>query len=405
MDQFDVVIIGGGIVGLATGYQLLKAHPDLKLALLEKEKELAYHQSGHNSGVIHSGIYYKPGSLKAKNCVEGVKKLIQFCNEKQIAYELCGKVIVASYEHEIPKLEEIYARGLANQVPGIKLISPLELKKIEPYAACVKALHIPNTGITDYKKIALALADEIKLRGGEIFLEQKVISSNQSKEETIIKTLNREFTAKLVINCAGLQSDSVAKALGEKQTAQIVPFRGEYYYVKPEKRYLLKSLIYPVPDPKFPFLGVHFTKKLSGEVKAGPNAVLALAKEGYLKKNINLNDMRRYLSYPGFWKLITKHWKMGCYELYRSYYKEAFVKDAQKLIPDIKSEDFVEQSSGVRAQMVLPNGQVYDDFYIQGSDRILNVLNAPSPAATSCLSIGDYLSKEASLRLNLAITT
>ncbi len=391
MKGYDLVIIGGGIIGLASAYNILKANPSLKLALLEKEPSIAKHQTGHNSGVIHSGIYYKPGSLKAKNCVLGVKKLLKFCNSRDIPYDLCGKLIVATEENELQRLKELYKRGTENKVEGLKLIDQKELKKIEPYANGISAIHAPKTGIVDYKKVAQALYEEIQELGAEVFLEHKVIGIKETNTEIIIQSTKGGFSSQYLINCSGLHADIIAKKSGCKLKEKIVPFRGEYYYLKPEKASLLKGLIYPVPNPKFPFLGVHLTRRITGEVEVGPNAVLAFAKEGYKKSQMNLKEMGAYLGYTGFWSMVRRNWKVGFYEFYRSYFKSVFLKDIQRLMPDIQEQDLIPGGSGVRAQVISPNGQMVDDFLIHSTPKILNVLNAPSPGATSCLAIGEHL--------------
>lgn len=391
MKQYDLVIIGGGIIGLASAYNILQDNPSLKLALLEKESSIARHQTGHNSGVIHSGIYYKPGSLKAKNCVLGVKKLLKFCDSHDIPYDLCGKLIVATDEDELPRLKELYRRGSENCVEGLNLINQKELKKIEPHVNGIQAIHAPKTGIVDYQKVAQALYEEIQKIGAQVFLEHKVIGIQETNTEIIIQSEKGDFSSKYLINCSGLYADVIAKKSGCKLKDKIVPFRGEYYYLKPEKAPLLNGLIYPVPNPKFPFLGVHLTKRITGEVEVGPNAVLAFAKEGYKKSQMSLKEMGTYLGYIGFWSMVRRHWKVGFYEFYRSYFKSVFLKDIQRLMPDIQENDLIPGGSGVRAQVISPNGKMVDDFLIHSTSKIINVLNAPSPGATSCLAIGEYL--------------
>ncbi|MCH9634273.1 MAG: L-2-hydroxyglutarate dehydrogenase [Chlamydiae bacterium] len=401
MKQYDLIVTGGGIIGLATAYNTLKDHPHFKVAILEKESSIAQHQTGHNSGVIHSGIYYKPGSLKAKNCVLGVQKLLEFCNAHDISYDLCGKLIVATSQEELPRLKELFRRGQANQVTGLKMLNAQEIKKLEPYAAGIEAIHAPNTGIVDYKKVAQTLYQEILRLGGDVFFNQEVTGVKDESQGVLVFSKEKEFSTKFLINCCGLYADSVARKTGSSLKDKIIPFRGEYYYLKPSKAHLLKGLIYPVPNPKFPFLGVHLTKRISGEVEVGPNAVLAFAKEGYKKSDINIKEMGHYLKYSGFWSMVKRHWKVGFYEFYRSYFKSAFLKDIQRLMPDIKEQDLVPGGSGVRAQVVSPNGQMVDDFLIHSSSKVVNVLNAPSPGATSCLAIGAELKN----RLNSKIKT
>lgn len=393
MNKFKVVVIGGGIVGLASALQILKKNPQISLAILEKETQLAFHQTGHNSGVIHSGIYYKPGSLKAKNCREGVESLLQFCNEKQIPYQKVGKAIVALSEEELPRLYELERRGKANGVPGLRLISKEEYKEIEPAGNALQALYSPETGIIDYTQVAAAYADEIRLRGGEIFLSQKVVKLQVNGNTKTIITSTDEFEADWVINCGGLHADRIAHLSDSKiSKKQIIPFRGEYYELTKQKNQLVKGLIYPVPDPKFPFLGVHLSKTMEGKIEAGPNAVLAFSREGYTKSSFNLNDIKDYLSYSGFWMMACRYWKIGLYELYRSYSKKAFLKSLQRLVPSLQMEDLVPAEAGVRSQVVLPNGNMQDDFLIHHQDGMIHVLNAPSPAATSSLSIGAVIS-------------
>ncbi|MGK5594542.1 MAG: L-2-hydroxyglutarate oxidase [Parachlamydiaceae bacterium] len=392
MQKYNVLVIGGGIVGLATALQILRKNPHVSLAVLEKEKEVAAHQTGHNSGVIHSGIYYKPGSLKAKNCIEGVRSLLQFCQEKEIAYKKVGKAIVALTQEELPRLYELERRGKANGVPGLRLISKEEYQEIEPAGHALKALYSPETGIIDFTEVAKAYAQEIHQRGGVILLGQKVAHIYLSEGATVISTEQSEYEGDWIVNCAGLHADRVAN-LTDKEISkkQIIPFRGEYYELVPEKRDLVKGLIYPVPDPKFPFLGVHLSKTMDGRIEAGPNAVLALSREGYRKHNINLKDVRDYLSYSGFWMMAARYWKIGLYEFYRSFSKTAFLKSLQRLIPTLEEKDLIPAEAGVRSQVVLPNGTMQDDFLIHTKNKLIHVLNAPSPAATSSLSIGSTI--------------
>ncbi len=392
MKKYNVIVIGGGIVGLATALQILRKNPQVSLAILEKEGKIAAHQTGHNSGVIHSGIYYKPGSLKAKNCIEGVNSLLQFCEEKGIGYKKVGKAIVALSEEELPRLYELERRGKANGVPGLRLISKEEYQEIEPAGHALKALYSPETGIIDFTQVAKAYAEEINQRGGVILLGQKVTQIYPYEGATIISTDQGEYEGDWIVNCAGLHADRVAN-LTDKHISrkQIIPFRGEYYELVPEKSDLVKGLIYPVPDPKFPFLGVHLSKTMDGRIEAGPNAVLALSREGYRKSHINFKDIKDYLSYSGFWMMAARYWKIGVYELYRSFSKKAFLKSLQRLIPSLEENDLIPAEAGVRSQVVLPNGTMQDDFLIHSKDKIIHVLNAPSPAATSSLSIGSTI--------------
>lgn len=393
--QRDLIVIGGGIVGLAAALEIARRFPRLRFLVLEKESRVGQHQSGHNSGVIHSGVYYKPGSLKAKLCVEGARAMIQFCRDHDIPYQLCGKVIVATRNHELPRLEELCRRGEANGVNSLRFLGPEELHDIEPYANGIRALAVPSTGITDYAKVCEALAGLIKARG-EIALSTKVTGLRSNPEEVIVQTDRGEFAAKGIINCAGLFSDRIAEMAGVKPDLTILPFRGEYYDLLPGRSSLVRALIYPVPDPQFPFLGVHFTRRINGSVDAGPNAVLALRREGYERSDFNLGDLASALVFPGFWHMAAKHWRNGLGEFHRSLSKVAFVRALQKLLPELRDEDLVPGGSGVRAQAVKRDGTLVDDFYFVRSHRFLHVLNVPSPAATASLRIGSYIADMAS---------
>jgi L-2-hydroxyglutarate oxidase len=391
--MYDIVVIGGGIVGLATGLKVLQSRPDLKIAILEKENELAKHQTANNSGVIHSGLYYKPGSLKAINCINGYHELIKFCNEENIPFEITGKVVVATRIDQLQVLDTLIERGLQNGLIGTRKISLDELKEYEPYCAGVGAIHVPQTGIVDYLKVALAYGEKIKNLGGEIYTGCKVLKIEQQNSINHIETTKNSFKAKLVINCAGLYSDKVARLNDQSiDDVKIIPFRGEYYKIKPERAYLVKNLIYPVPDPNFPFLGVHFTRMMKGGVEAGPNAVLAFKREGYKKSQINFAELAETLAWPGFQKVVGKYWKTGFGEFYRSFSKAAFTKALQELIPEITESDLIEGGAGVRAQACDRTGGLLDDFEIRESKFAINILNAPSPAATSSLSIGHTVS-------------
>lgn len=392
--MYDIVIIGGGIVGLATGVKILQSRPDLKLALLEKENQLAKHQTANNSGVIHSGLYYKPGSLKAFNCINGYNELIKFCNEEDIPFEITGKVVVATRKDQLGTLDTLLERGLQNGLEGTRKISLDELKEYEPYCVGVGAIHVPQTGIVDYLKVALVYGEKIKELGGEIYTGCKVLNIKQQDSINQIETSKNSYKAKLIINCAGLYSDKVARLSDPSiDDVKIIPFRGEYYKIKPDREYLVKNLIYPVPDPNFPFLGVHFTRMKKGGVEAGPNAVLAFKREGYKKSQINLAELAEILSWPGFQSVVGKYWKTGFGEFYRSFSKSAFTRALQELIPEITESDLIEGGSGVRAQACDRTGGLLDDFEIRESEFIINILNAPSPAATSSLSIGNTVSK------------
>jgi len=394
---YDIAIIGGGIVGTATGMML--SQKGYSIIILEAENRLAAHQTGNNSGVIHSGIYYKPGSLKAKNCVEGRELMYRFCNDNNIAHERCGKIIVVVDENEIPSLDEIERRGLANGLKGLKKLNKEEIKEYEPKANGVKGLFVPDTGIVDYTKVTNTFASKIMESGGEIKTNRRFISIKRYQGELILKTPSGEIKCKLLINCGGLQSDRIAKKCGINPGLQIIPFRGEYCKLKPEKEYLVKSLVYPVPDPKFPFLGVHFTRMINGGIEAGPNAVLAFKREGYSKKDFSLRDIKEMVTYSGFWKMAAKYYKTGFEEFHRSFSKEAFVKALNKLIPEIKPDDIYPAGAGVRAQAVDSNGKLLDDFRIIESERMIHVLNAPSPAATASLSIGRIIAEKAIMKL------
>lgn len=387
----DFIIIGGGIVGLSTAYHLKKKNPALTIIILEKELKIALHQTGHNSGVIHSGIYYKPGSLKAINCKKGYNQLIQFCNENEIKYDLCGKIIVATEKEELPIMGSIYDRGQANGLQGIKKLSAAEIKEIEPHCVGLEGIWVPQTGIIDYKEVSQKYADLFLELGGEICFGEKVQEIVSRDTISIVQTANRKFEAKCIINCAGLYSDKVAKMTQQDTDVQILPFRGEYYNIKKEKEYLVRNLIYPVPNPNFPFLGVHFTRMVHGGVEAGPNAVLAFAREGYTNRQINFKELFETLGHSGFQKVAMKYWKDGLYEIYRSYSKTAFTKALQRLVPEIKKEDLETGNAGVRAQACDSKGNLSDDFLIFEDKNIINVCNAPSPAATSSLAIGESI--------------
>jgi L-2-hydroxyglutarate oxidase len=385
--QADVAIIGGGIVGLATGYQLTRLYPGKNIVLLEKEAGLAEHQTGRNSGVIHSGIYYKPGSLKAVNCREGRKALIEFCQQESIAHEVCGKVIVAVGDRELPALERIYERGQANGV-RCEMIGAERLHELEPHAAGIRAIHVPDAGIVDYKGVCARLAQHITGGGGTILTHARVTDIRTDAGCAHLTSTAGEVSAKLVVNCTGLFADRVTSLGGMTPPAKIVPFRGEYYELVPAAEHLCRNLIYPVPDPNFPFLGVHFTRMALGGVECGPNAVLAFAREGYHLTDVNLRDLAESLSYSGFLRLAARHWRMGLGELWRSISKRAFVKALQRMVPEIRVEHLHSAPAGVRAQALAPDGSLVDDFSIVEKERIVNVLNAPSPAATASLNIG-----------------
>ncbi len=390
--QVDVAIIGGGILGLATAYNLMGRMPGKSLVVLEKESTVAHHQTGHNSGVLHAGIYYKPGSLKAINCRAGKKLMEDFCDEHGVPWKRCGKVVVATDEKEIPKMHDIFERGQQNGV-DCRLITAEECREIEPHAAAVAAIHVPETGITDYKMVCEKMASLLSDAGHEIRTNAKVtaIKRNPSGGSVIECTSGLAVEAKLVVNCAGLQCDRVTKLSGQKPSAKIVPFRGEYFDLKKSAEHMVKTLIYPVPDPAFPFLGVHFTTMVHGGAECGPNAVLALGREAYGKFQVNIPDLFESLTYPGFIKMAAKHWKMGMGEMWRSYSKAAFVKALQRLMPEIRAEHLEPCPSGIRAQALKSDGTLVDDFIIDDADNVVNVNNAPSPAATASLNIGKLI--------------
>ncbi|MCA9168640.1 MAG: L-2-hydroxyglutarate oxidase [Planctomycetales bacterium] len=391
MAKFDVIIIGGGIVGLATMYRLLQRQPETRVALLEKETLVGQHQTGHNSGVLHSGIYYQPGSKKAINCRLGKLAMEEFCREQEIPFDICGKVIVATDERELPALERIFERGQQN---GVKCerIGPERLQELEPHAAGVQAIHVPEAGIVDYKRVASRMAKLSRELGATLHLGHRVDKIEPRGDELVVHSANgAEHTTRWLITCTGLQSDRTAKLSGIVPPARIVPFRGEYYQLVPSAYHLCRNLIYPVPDPNFPFLGVHFTRMIDGQVECGPNAVLAFAREGYRKSDINLADLTESLCYPGFQKLALKYWRMGLSEMWRSASKRAFVSALQRLVPAIRSEDLLPAPAGVRAQAVAADGTMVDDFLILTHEHVINVCNAPSPAATSSLNIGSSI--------------
>ncbi|MCB9246625.1 MAG: L-2-hydroxyglutarate oxidase [Flavobacteriales bacterium] len=399
--SYDVGIVGGGIVGLATAHALLESDPELKIAVLEKENGPGKHQTGHNSGVIHSGIYYKPGSLKAQNCLNGYRLLLEFADRYAIPYELCGKIIVASNESELTQLDMIHQRGIENGLTNLRLLNGEEISEFEPHCAGVRALAVPQTGIIDYGQVCNKLVDLITEKGSEFVSNFKVISTNRSKEGWLIKAQSRaEVRCAQLVNCAGLYSDKVASLSHPDLDTRIIPFRGEYFMLKPQAKHLVKNLIYPVPDPNFPFLGVHFTRMINGNIEAGPNAVLAFRREGYQKLDIHPVELWESLSWPGFRKVAARYWKTGLGEMYRSFSKKAFTKALQKLIPEIEIHHLETAESGVRAQACDRTGGLLDDFKIVEENKAIHILNAPSPAATSSLSIGRSVSELVLKQLN-----
>lgn len=391
----DVLIIGGGIVGLATALQLKQQRPGLSITVIEKENQVAAHQTGHNSGVIHSGLYYKPGSLKATNCIRGYRMLLDFCDQEEIPYDLCGKIVVATNVEEVTQLDTLFERGQQNGLAGLRKLTGTEMREIEPHVTGVAGIFVPQTGIIDYAQVTARYAQRFQALGGELHLSERVEQITPGTTLSIVVTNKARYETKLVVNCAGLYSDKIAQLTQRDPIGlQIIPFRGEYFKIKPAKHYLVKNLIYPVPDPNFPFLGVHFTRMIHGGVEAGPNAVLAFGREGYRKSDINARELVETLAWPGFQKVAVKYWEMGLGEMYRSFSKAAFTKALQALIPEIQENDLIEGGAGVRAQACDRTGGLLDDFSIIETDKAINVCNAPSPAATSSLSIGQTVSEK-----------
>jgi L-2-hydroxyglutarate oxidase len=393
MESADIVIVGGGIVGLATAMAL--ADSAISVAVIEAEREVALHQTGHNSGVIHSGLYYKPGSAKALNCAAGRELLYRFCADNGIAHERCGKLVVATSESELPALAELERRGIANGLAGVKRVSAAEMREIEPHVAGIAGLRVPETGIVNYRQVAEAYAAKVAARGGSIRTATRFVGCRREAGAVTVETSAGTLRAKLLINCAGLYSDRVARLCGVDPEVQIVPFRGEYYELAPSARHFCKHLIYPVPDPRLPFLGVHFTRMVGGGVECGPNAVLAFRREGYRLRDISPRDLWELARYPGFWKMSRRFWRTGLGEMYRSFSKRAFWRALQKLIPEVQYDDLIAAGAGVRAQAVEPGGKLVDDFFIRQAERMIHVLNAPSPAATASISIGRTIAEMA----------
>lgn len=395
MKNFDVVIIGGGIIGVSSGLKILETNPSASVLILEKEQSVGFHQTGHNSGVIHSGVYYKPGSLKAQNCINGYRKLIEFCNAHDVKYELCGKIIVATNQSQLATLDELYRRGSANGLQDLKFMSRSEFREMEPHAEGIRAIHVPQTGIIDYKDVVRKYAALVEQKGGEIRCNERVLSLHRDGSRTVVESTGGSYSAKVVISCAGLMADRVARMTQADIPLKVIPFRGEYYKIKKEKEYLVKTLIYPVPDPAFPFLGVHFTRLVHGGVEAGPNAVFAFKREGYAKTDFSLFDTVEALRWPGFQTVVKKYWRTGLGEFHRSFSKSAFVKALQQLMPEITADDLETGGSGVRAQACAKDGGLVDDFLFVEHPGVIHVCNAPSPAATSSLSIGEYVAAKA----------
>lgn len=386
--QADLLIIGAGIVGLATALEYTRRFPGKRLLIVEKEDRVAAHQTGHNSGVIHSGLYYRTGSLKARNCVAGCVSMKRFCAEHNVPYEECGKVVVATAPDEVPRLKQLHERGLANGVERLRMLGRDQFREIEPYCEGISALHVPSTGIVDYIEVARKYAELIERAGGEFVFRAEVTGLRDDGDANIVETAVGAFRASYAINCAGLYSDTVTRMAGCNTDLQIIPFRGEYYELKPERRYLVKNPIYPVPDPRFPFLGVHFTRHVNGSVEAGPNALLAMRREGYSGSSPDMSEAVAMLSYSGFWKMARKYWQMGMAEQYRAWIKPAFTRALQQMVPALTEDDLVPGGSGVRAQAVDKNGNLLDDFHFVHSRRMIHVCNVPSPAATASLEIG-----------------
>ncbi len=386
----EIGIIGGGIVGLATAYALVKKGIT-SLIVLEAEKELAAHQTGNNSGVIHSGLYYKPGSLKAKNCTKGREQMYEFCRDNDIPHDRCGKVVVATDENELPALERIRERGTKNGLKDLTLLKPEQIKEVEPNVQAVAGIFVEETGIVDFKAVSNSLAEKVAKAGGKIQKNATVYGIQQKADHLLLQNTREVVSCRNLVNCGGLFSDRIARMCGINPKLQILPFRGEYFVLRKDREQLVRNLIYPVPDPRFPFLGVHFTRMIEGGIEAGPNAVLALSRTGYRWRDISIQDLFEMAAFRGFWNMGRRYWRMGFSEMYRSLSKAAFVRALQKLIPEIKEEDVSPGGAGVRAQAVGPDGNLLDDFQIVGGDRMIHVLNAPSPAATASLSIGETI--------------
>jgi len=401
--RYGVIIVGGGIVGLSVALEITQRFPRLRTLLLEKEDRVARHQSSHNSGVIHSGIYYKPGSLKAKLCVAGAAAMVEFCRAHGIPHSICGKVIVATRPEELQSLEELRRRGEANGVAGVRLIGSAELRELEPSASGLNALVVPSTGVTDYAAVCDKYAELIVERGGSILTSAEVLSLKRGASEIVAETKRGAFSTTYFINCAGLFSDRISRMAGDEPEVTIAPFRGEYYDLTPERSSLVRALIYPVPDPRFPFLGVHFTRRISGRIDAGPNAVLAFRREGYRRTDFKLKDLASSLAFPGFWRMGARYWRSGFDEVHRSFSKAAFVRALQRMVPAVRDEDLVPGGSGVRAQALKRDGTLVDDFQFVQSGNVLHVLNVPSPAATASLMIGRSIVEMAHKNVGLGV--
>ena len=388
-----IIIIGGGIVGLGTALKLGEKFPDAHVTVLEKEAKVGQHQTGNNSGVLHCGLYYKPGSKRARLAVRGIQQMVEFCREHRIAHDVCGKVVVATSAEEVPRLQALFARGIQNGLTGLRLLDPEELHDIEPHAGGVQAMHVPQEGIADYPVVCETLTDLVRSQGGEIITSARVTSLHRDVGGWRVVHSAGETSCDFLVACAGLYSDRVAQLAGRKRDVRIVPFRGEYYLIRPERQFLVRNLIYPVPDPRFPFLGVHYTRRIVGGIEAGPNAVLAFAREGYTKRDINLGDLADALAFPGLWRFLAKYGRTCWDEIRRSFSRELFCRSLQRLVPEIRPDDLIPGGSGVRAQAMSPEGSLVDDFYFVQGDRELHVVNAPSPAATSSLAIGEEIAE------------
>ncbi len=399
VQPYDVAIVGGGLVGLATAYQLLRRSPDLAVAVIEKESELARHQSRHNSGVLHAGLYYQPGSLRARLCVAGKEELEAFALDHDIPFRRTGKLVVALDRRDLPRLDELRRRGRANGVPGLVELGPEEMGAVEPHVVGIRALYVPGTGVIDFSRVAQAIADEIRTAGGHLLLGREVVGIRETTSDSILLTRQGEIRTRHAINCAGLHADRVTEMGGRRPQARIVPFRGDYYSFRPRARGLVRGLVYPVPDPAFPFLGVHFTRTINDDVWAGPNAVLAFAREGYRRHDLDLGDVRDTLAYPGFRRLAGRHWRYGISELWRDLVKSAFLRSCRRYLPELRKDDLAFGPSGVRAQALAEDGSLVDDFLLDETDAATHVQNAPSPAATASLAIGRVISERALLRL------
>jgi (S)-2-hydroxyglutarate dehydrogenase len=389
-----IVIIGGGIIGLATALRLSQKFPNASITVLEKEPGVGQHQSGHNSGVLHCGLYYKPGSMKAKLAVTGIRQMIGFCREHGVPHEVCGKLVVAATPDEVPRLNDLYERGQLNGLTGLRKLGVSEMREIEPHVRGVAAIHVPEEGIVDYPEVCRTMVRCLAAGGGKVITQAAVMRLQRMGAQWIAKTTGGDFESDFIVNCAGLQCDRVCSLAGDKPELHIVPFRGEYYTLKPERQHLVRNLIYPVPDPRFPFLGVHFTRLIHGGIEAGPNAVLAFAREGYKKSDISVRDFIGTLSYPGFWRFFRKYPRVCFDELRRSFDKELFCKSLNALVPEVRTEDLAPGGAGVRAQAIAPNGDMVQDFRFVKGDRALHVLNAPSPGATASLAIGEEIASQ-----------